>query len=131
MSAKSDEKRNETYSDGKLNQQHDSPVMYKRNKINTSEKLSKKGDFKTDEKYYENDVRRVSEEKISYYAESKTTEKRQRSATDSSLPSRNGTSSTIQNRDIVSEESLDEIDEVDREFENLLKRPNEGLMMMI
>jgi hypothetical protein len=129
MSAKGDEKSLDSYSDWKQNQHNEFPAQSKRNKINTSEKLSKKGDIKTDEKYYESDEsRRLSEDKISYYAESKTAEKRQRSSTD---PSRNGNSSApLKHRinNLVSDDSLDEIDEVDREFENLLKKPNEGLV---
>ena len=144
MSAKSDMKRNESTSDRKVTSDNDSTLMHKRNRINTSEKLSKKA-----EKYYDDPDdasdatsadRRVSEEKISYYADSKTTDKRQRSLTDSTLSPRNGTnrmtspsasiasSFTFKHREIISDDSLDEIDEADREFESLLRRPNEGFV---
>jgi hypothetical protein len=127
MSAKSDEKHSSAiyFTEKQPSSTHTSnpqasPISYKRNKINTSEKSSKTS---KEQKFYRGrsfeDEEDDNDAKSPHYAESKH-DKRQRSSTEGALPVGKPLS------DITSFESLDEIDEADREFQNLLRKPNEG-----
>jgi hypothetical protein len=122
MSAKSDDKNSEIYFTEK---QPQSSQSYKRNKMNTSEKLyktSKEQKFQRNGSSCDDDDEgeAKNDAKLSPYAESKH-DKRQRSSTEGALPV-----GKPLGRDVISLDSLDEIDEADREFQNLLTKPNEG-----
>lgn len=132
MSAKSDQKSSsDTYLE------HDSTSSCKRNRIRTTsaEKINQRkyesNKYLDEEEKVEKERERKKdhhhinhESKISHVAESKV-DKFHRNITNSDYDEEdvlvNGKSSVYKTK-----ESLDEIEEADREFENLMRKPNEG-----
>lgn len=109
MSAKSDEKSNYQYE-----------KSVKQNKINISEK----GGHHNHQQHKEMKEEKYYEEK--HYAEAKTDRYNRHSNDGTSLSSINKSLARE-----VSNDSIEEIEEADREFENLMKRPNEGELLVL